>query len=204
MTDVFYLLPTRSSKGSHSKKKGPRTPSPPPPVPLDIPVMGKKHKGKHKNKEKSEEKQKDGKDRGRDTEKHKEKKEKRRYSVDVSLPRLNNIITQYVYVFRIFPFHWVVTINMTLLLMFFINTYNTHPFEHDCVAYRDRSDSSHKAKRSVTSEERSGSVSSPSRGISPSTRKKSTSPKVLSHKTPVLASPPRRLAKLLSGNDASS
>uniref|UniRef100_A0A3B4XIA0 Uncharacterized protein n=1 Tax=Seriola lalandi dorsalis TaxID=1841481 RepID=A0A3B4XIA0_SERLL len=69
---------TQSSKGSHSKKKGPRTPSPPPPVPLDIPVMGKKHKGKHKNKEKSEEKQKEGKDRGRDTEKHKEKKEKRR------------------------------------------------------------------------------------------------------------------------------
>lgn len=77
-------LSTRSSKGSHSKKKGPRTPSPPPPVPLDIPVVGKKHKGKHKNKEKSEEKQKDGKDRGRDTEKHKEKKEKRRCGLDPS------------------------------------------------------------------------------------------------------------------------
>uniref|UniRef100_A0A8C2YZD9 Uncharacterized protein n=1 Tax=Cyclopterus lumpus TaxID=8103 RepID=A0A8C2YZD9_CYCLU len=77
-TDLFYPLPSRPSKGSHSKKKGPRTPSPPPPVPLDIPVVGKKHKGKHKNKEKSEEKQKEAKDRGRDTEKHKEKKEKRR------------------------------------------------------------------------------------------------------------------------------
>jgi len=76
----FYSI--RASKGSHSKKKGPRTPSPPPPVPLDLPVVGKKHKGKHKNKEKTEEKQKEGKDRGRDTEKHKEKKEKRRYSVD--------------------------------------------------------------------------------------------------------------------------
>lgn len=80
--DIFCCLPTRSSKGGHSKKKGPRTPSPPPPVPLDLPVMGKKHKGKHKNKEKSEEKLKEGKDRGRDTEKHKEKKEKRRYSAD--------------------------------------------------------------------------------------------------------------------------
>lgn len=79
MCHLSTCLLTRSSKGGHSKKKGPRTPSPPPPVPLDIPVVGKKHKNKHKNKEKSEEKQKDGKDRGRDTEKHKEKKEKRRY-----------------------------------------------------------------------------------------------------------------------------
>lgn len=81
MMDVFYPLPSRPSKGSHSKKKGPRTPSPPPPVPLDLPVVGKKHKGKHKNKEKSEEKQKEAKDRGQDAEKHKEKKEKRRCGV---------------------------------------------------------------------------------------------------------------------------
>uniref|UniRef100_A0A3Q3GRF8 Uncharacterized protein n=1 Tax=Labrus bergylta TaxID=56723 RepID=A0A3Q3GRF8_9LABR len=86
----IYFLPL-SSKGGHSKKKGPRTPSPPPPVPLDIPVVGKKHKGKHKNKEKSEEKQKEGKDRGRDTEKHKEKKEKRRYSDESVFDCFNNI-----------------------------------------------------------------------------------------------------------------
>lgn len=46
----------------------------------------------------------------------------------------------------------------------------------------------------MTSEERSGSVSSPSRGTTPTARKKSTSPKALSHKTPVLVSPPRRSA----------
>ncbi|XP_054655460.1 zinc finger CCCH domain-containing protein 13 isoform X2 [Dunckerocampus dactyliophorus] len=80
------IAETAKSKGSHSKKKGPRTPSPPPPVPLDIPVVGKKHKGKHKNKEKGEEKQKEGKDRGRDAEKHKgqNKKEKHRDRSDSS------------------------------------------------------------------------------------------------------------------------
>uniref|UniRef100_A0A672IHM0 Uncharacterized protein n=1 Tax=Salarias fasciatus TaxID=181472 RepID=A0A672IHM0_SALFA len=57
---------------------------------------------------------------------------------------------------------------------------------------RDRSDSSHKAKRSVTSEERSGSVPFASRGASPAARKKSASPKASSHKSAALAcSPPR-------------
>lgn len=60
--------------------------------------------------------------------------------------------------------------------------------------YRDRSDSSHKAKRAATSEEHSGSVSSPSRGASPLPRKKSSSPKA-SHKTPALSSPPTRCAQ---------
>lgn len=208
--DVFFPLLTRSSKGGHNKKKGPRTPSPPPPVPLDLPVMGKKHKGKHKNKEKSEEKQKEGKDRGRDTEKHKEKKEKRRYSVDwpsddILRSRIKKItISKCGYMLIFFQFYWVVAIKMTVPLVFFvvIHTrklssvmfYLWHSSFCTCVVYRDRSDSSHKAKRSVTSEERSGSVSSPSRGTSPSARKKSTSPKVLSHKAPALASPPRRLA----------
>lgn len=62
---------------------------------------------------------------------------------------------------------------------------------------RDRSESSHKAKRSVTSEERSGSVSSPSRCATPPpppSRKKSASPKTFSHK----ASPPPRQASAKS------
>ncbi|KAM8871505.1 zinc finger CCCH domain-containing protein 13 isoform 2-T2 [Synchiropus picturatus] len=124
---------TRAAKGSHSKKKGPRTPSPPPPVPLDIPIVGKKHKGKHKNKEKTEEKLKEGKDRGRDTEKHKEKKEKR----------------------------------------------------------RDRSDSSHKAKRTLTTDECSESTSSPSRGLSPTLKKKSSSPKIMRKNSAPASSPCR-------------
>lgn len=93
LTHVLHPSHTRSTKGSHSKKKGPRTPSPPPPVPLDLPVVGKKHKNKHKNKEKSEEKQKEGKDRGRDAEKHKEKKEKRRCGVTASVSQLFSSVT---------------------------------------------------------------------------------------------------------------
>uniref|UniRef100_A0A3B4AGM6 Uncharacterized protein n=1 Tax=Periophthalmus magnuspinnatus TaxID=409849 RepID=A0A3B4AGM6_9GOBI len=73
--NCFIFFGCRSSKGAHSKKKGPRTPSPPPPVPLELPVSGKKHKTKHKNKEKSEEKMKE---KERDGEKHKDKKDKRR------------------------------------------------------------------------------------------------------------------------------
>lgn len=163
----FYLFPNRSSKGGHSKKKGPRTPSPPPPVPLDIPVVGKKHKNKHKNKEKSEEKQKDGKDRGRDTEKHKEKKEKRRY-----LEHISNVLCA-----------------ETKIL--FSSFYQIMNLFWDC---RDRSDSSNKAKRAVTSDEHSGSVSPPSRTNSPLPRKKSSSPKA-SHKAPALPSPPNRWAQ---------
>lgn len=93
LTDILHPFHTRSTKGSHSKKKGPRTPSPPPPVPLDLPVVGKKHKNKHKNKEKSEEKQKEGKDRGRDAEKHKEKKEKRRCGAAASVSPLFSSVT---------------------------------------------------------------------------------------------------------------
>lgn len=180
----FCPLPTRSSKGSHSKKKGPRTPSPPPPVPLDIPVVGKKHKNKHKNKEKSEEKQKDGKDRGRDTEKHKEKKEKRRYTV--------YMLVVFYFLLAIFN---MMAICICPLLRFVqgdsLQLFSTNDTEY-VLFCRDRSDSSHKAKRSVTSEEHSGSMSSPSRGTSPPPRKKSTSPKALSHKIPSLSSPPQR------------
>lgn len=67
---------------------------------------------------------------------------------------------------------------------------------NNCVYYRDRSDSSHKAKRSVTSEERSGSVSSPGRDVSPQTRRKSSSPKAASQKQ----SSPQRYANLLRFN----
>ncbi|KAJ1114680.1 hypothetical protein NDU88_002911, partial [Pleurodeles waltl] len=67
----------RSSKGSQSKKKGPRTPSPPPPSLEEILVV-KKHKEKHKSKDRAEEKIKEGKEKLRDLEKHKDKKEKLR------------------------------------------------------------------------------------------------------------------------------
>lgn len=170
--DSFHLFLTRPSKGGHSKKKGPRTPSPPPVVPLDLPVPAKKHKGKHKNKEKSEEKHKEGKDRGRDAEKHKEKKEKRRYSMEPA---------------------WV---NFTSIVIIMLS-YSRVTLWDSFVVYRDRSDSSHKAKRSITSEERSGSVSSPSRGASPTGRKKSISPRAPSHKASALASPPRRFGHML-------